>query len=272
MAKVLVIDDETLLADMLRATLGKLGHDVTTAANGQDGLDKFQQTHPDLVLLDYKMPGADGIQVLQELIAISPKTPTIMLSAWGADAVENQARQLGVREFLRKGLSLDVILDRIARMLVPATARPPQANTVPKAVSVPSAPRADTAAHILVVDDEPLIGEMIRRYFGKRGHRVSCAMNREETLALVMQKKPDVIILDMYMPDGLGLEVLKDLRTRECLTPVIVLSASQDDRLLQACLNAGVLDIMPKPVNFDRLETAIAIATIWGEDAPKVDR
>lgn len=267
MAKVLIIDDEVLLTDMLRVMLGKLGHDVLTASHGQDGLDKFQQFHPDLVLLDYKMPGADGIQVLQELMAMAPTTPTIMLSAWASDNVENQARQLGIREFLRKGLSLDVILDRINRVL-DVTSRKPLGKVTPKAMPDPGTARAGAASHILVVDDEPLIGDMIRRYFTKRGYQVSWAASRDETLALVTQRKPDVIILDMYMPDGLGLEVLHSLHAQECHAPVIVLSAAQDDRLLQACLNAGVLDIMPKPVNFERMETAISIAVIWGEHTP----
>jgi DNA-binding response OmpR family regulator len=264
MAKVLVIDDETLLADMFRAMLGKLGHEVTTAANGQDGLDKFQRVCPDLVLLDFKMPGHDGIQVLQEIKAMAPATPTIMLSAWASDAVENQARESGVREFLRKGLSLDVILDRINRILVPSSPGKAPAQAAPKAVSAPSTTSSTAAGHIWVVDDEPLIGDMIRRYFEKRGHQVSHAVDMEATMALVMQKTPDVIILDMYFPGTLGLEVLKMLRSRGCHAPIIVLSASQDDRLLQACLEAGVLDIMPKPVNFERLETAIGIAMIWG--------
>ena len=222
MAKILIIDDETLLTDMFSVTLGKLGHDVTTAANGWDGLEKFQQSLFDLVLLDYKMPDNNGIQVLQELMAIAPETPTVMLSAWGTNVVENQARQLGAREFLSKSLSLDIIINFIMRMLDSTTVHKPQPNAFPKAVFTPSTPHAETATQLLIIDDELLIGEMLSRYFSKRGYRVFCATNQGEALSLAMQKEPNVIILDMYMPGSLGLEVLQNLRARECHAPVIV--------------------------------------------------
>lgn len=266
MAKVLVIDDEALLTDMFRATLGKLGHHVVAATNGLDGLEKFQQSHFDLVLMDYKMPGKNGIQTLKELRAIAPETPTVMLSAWGTSVVENQARQLGVREFLSKNLSLDVILNCLTRILQSTTVPKTQPNAVPEAVSGLSTSHAETTPQLLIVDDEPLIGEMLSRYFSKRGYRVSCAANQEEALSLAMRERPNVIILDMYMPGSLGLEVLQSLRAREYHAPVIVLSASQDERLLQACLDAGVLDVMPKPVSFDKLELAVNVATVLGED------
>ena len=79
MAKVLVIDDEPGIRDLLDTLLRRKGYDVIVAESGQKGLECFRRARPDVLVLDLKMPGMDGLTVLQQVRSLDPKTPVIIL-------------------------------------------------------------------------------------------------------------------------------------------------------------------------------------------------
>src|SRR5262245_24247975 len=92
MATVLVVDDDPKLLNMLRRTLVYEGFHVFSAANGAEALSEVQARRPDVVVLDWMMPGKDGIGVLKHLRASNDKTLVLMLTA--RDAVENRVEGL----------------------------------------------------------------------------------------------------------------------------------------------------------------------------------
>ena len=110
MPTILVVDDELMLCDLLKVELSSFGHEVVTANNGREGIALFAHRRPDLVLLDLHMPDMSGIEVLKRIRELDPQAGVIVLTGGGTDDLENQARELGVHEFLRKGLSLSVLV------------------------------------------------------------------------------------------------------------------------------------------------------------------
>lgn len=102
MAKVLIVDDDPKLLNMLRRTLMYEGFQVTTAADGSAALAEMQAHRPDLMVLDWMMPGLDGIGVMKHLRALNDKTLVLMLTA--RDAVENRVEGLeaGADDYLVK--------------------------------------------------------------------------------------------------------------------------------------------------------------------------
>ena len=92
MAKVLIVDDDPKLLNMLRRTLAYEGFHVTTATNGNEALGEVQAHRPDVIVLDWMMPGMDGVQVMKHLRALNDKTLILMLTA--RDAVENRVEGL----------------------------------------------------------------------------------------------------------------------------------------------------------------------------------
>lgn len=117
MAKILVIDDELSIRSLLDTLLGRKGYDVVLAANGQKGLALLRREHPDVVVLDLKMPGMDGIAVLQQIRNLNPSQPVIVLTGGGTVEMEQQVRTLGVIEFVEKGFSLHLLGDALKRVL-----------------------------------------------------------------------------------------------------------------------------------------------------------
>jgi len=266
MSTILVVDDERLICDLLRSVLAGHGHEVLMAMNGREGLELFKKHRPRFTLLDLRMPEMNGIEVLKQIRAIDPQAAVLILTAWGSDALEQQARQLGVVDFLSKGLSLDVLVDAMERTLQQTA----HAASPAQAAAPGGAPRAAPVAagdgdFILVVDDEPQIRDLLKRFLTLRGYKVRVASDGQQALTMVEQEAPQLIVLDVYMPGINGVEVLRQLRRRKFTGGVILLTGSQDDKLLQEALDLGSVDVMGKPVDLERLALAIQVGCILTE-------
>jgi two-component system, OmpR family, response regulator len=118
MTKILVIDDEQGIRDLLDVLLRRKGYDVVVAENGQEGLKVFRRERPDVVVLDLNMPGIDGLTVLQQIRSLDPHKPVIILTGAGTPEAEQQVRALGVTEFVEKEFSLHRLGDSLKRLLI----------------------------------------------------------------------------------------------------------------------------------------------------------
>ena len=117
MAKILVIDDEPGIRELLDTLLRRKGYDVVLAESGQKGLELFHQERPDVIVLDLKMPGMDGLTVLQQVRSLDPRKPVIVLTGAGTAEAEQQVRALGVTEYVEKEFSLHLLGDALKRLL-----------------------------------------------------------------------------------------------------------------------------------------------------------
>jgi CheY-like chemotaxis protein len=117
MAKILIIDDEAGIRNLLDTLLRRKGYDIVLAESGRKGLELFRREHPDVIVLDLKMPEMDGLTVLQQLRSLNPKQPVIILTGAGTPEAERQVRALGVTEFVEKEFSLHLLGDSLKRLL-----------------------------------------------------------------------------------------------------------------------------------------------------------
>ena len=121
MATILVIDDEPGIRDLLDTLLSRKGYDVILAESGQKGLEIFRRARPDVVVLDLKMPGMDGLTVLQQVRSLNPNQPVIILTGAATPESEQQVRALGVTEYVEKQFSLHLLGDALKRELMHTT-------------------------------------------------------------------------------------------------------------------------------------------------------
>jgi|SoiMethySBSTD1v2_1073268.scaffolds.fasta_scaffold36934_4 two-component system, NtrC family, nitrogen regulation response regulator NtrX len=122
-ARILVIDDEPAIRDTMRMTLEYEGHECLTAGSGQEGLTLAERENPDLVFLDIKMPGLDGLEVLSRLRGMNETLPVVMVSAHGTASTALEAGRLGAFRFIEKPLSKDYVLDAVREGLELGTLR-----------------------------------------------------------------------------------------------------------------------------------------------------
>src|SRR5579862_5916218 len=112
-ARVLIIDDEPAIREAMRMVIEYEGYDCLLAGSGPEGLTLVEKEHPDLVFLDIKMPGLDGIEVLSRLRGQYESLPVVIISAHGSTGAALEAGRLGAFRFIEKPLSKDHILDAI---------------------------------------------------------------------------------------------------------------------------------------------------------------
>jgi two-component system, OmpR family, KDP operon response regulator KdpE len=116
-----------------------------------------------------------------------------------------------------------------------------------------------TAPHILVIDDEPQIGRALRAILTEKDFRVTIALRGEEGLTLAAANPPDIVILDLGLPDMDGLEVCTRLREwTQC--PIIVLSVRDSEHDKVAALDRGADDYLTKPFGIEELLARVRVA------------
>ncbi|MCK5719311.1 MAG: response regulator [Thiomargarita sp.] len=209
---LLVIDDDKTIRELLSIYLSKVGYKVVEAANGQEGLKLAKKLHPNAITLDVMMPGMDGWQVLSKLKADPDLAhiPVIMLTM---TEDQNIGYSLGATEYLTKP---------IARTELIQVLRKYRSNK--------------SVCSIMIVEDDPMTQEMMVRMLHKVGWKIIEAENGKVALQYLDTIKPDLILLDLMMPEMDGFEFVVRLRQHKTCSkiPVVVLTAKDitvEDRL-----------------------------------------
>ncbi|MCP4658132.1 MAG: response regulator [bacterium] len=224
-ATVLVIDDDTAALDLTRRFLTKEGFSVVTATDGEKGLELAREIHPRAITLDVMMPGMDGWTVLSALKQdpATAEIPVIMLTMLDE---RQRGFALGASEYLCK----PVDRERLAALL--QHFRGDQ----------------ETGGRVLVVEDDADTRKLIRRNLKKAGWSVDEAKNGRAGLERVGKAMPDLILLDLMMPEMDGFEFLRELRAREAWQqiPVVVVTAKEITEQERLRLNGWVEKVLHK--------------------------
>jgi len=116
-ARILVVDDERSMREMLSILLKREGHQVSVAENGQGAIDLLNQRPFDLVVSDARMPDVDGLEVLRHARSINPSVIAIMVTAYGSPDLLRGVAQLGVNDYVEKPFNTEVLRFRIRKEL-----------------------------------------------------------------------------------------------------------------------------------------------------------
>lgn len=121
-----------------------------------------------------------------------------------------------------------------------------------------------TAGHVLVVDDEHEITDLLQEHLGACGYAVEVAHDGGQALQIAAARRPDVVLLDITMPGPDGEEVLARLRAIDPTVSVVMLTGNDDEARARRLLRAGAFDYLPKPFRLEVLEGVIAAAVAAG--------
>ncbi len=125
MSKILVVDDDVLVRQVVGVFLEREGHAVTEAADGLEALDLAERDPPDIVIADIRMPRLNGLEMMLEMRRRHPDTPVIMMSGSGSggpDCCLLLARDMGAAETFAKPLDMHALISSVDRLVRPADA------------------------------------------------------------------------------------------------------------------------------------------------------
>jgi signal transduction histidine kinase/CheY-like chemotaxis protein/HAMP domain-containing protein len=235
---VLVIDDDPTARELIANHLRGAGFAVVTAAGGREGLKRAEELHPIAITLDVLMPDIDGWTVLAALRG-NPglsNIPVVMATITDDD---RKGMTLGAAEFLTKPIDRDRLI---------ALLRPYQANL--------------RRTRVLVVEDDPTQRERIRSWLESQQWQISEAENGRVALDRLADEVPDIILLDLMMPEMDGFQLITELQERPAWRgiPVIVITSLDLTAADRARLNSGVERILLK----DSFDPAQLVAIVRG--------
>ena len=152
--KVLLVDDEQEFIETLSERLKMRDLDTKLALDGEQALEAVQDDEPDVMLLDLKMPGMDGMEVLRKVKKAYPGVQVVMLTGHGTDKDEEQAKHLGAYAYLQKPVDLEHLVVTLRDAFKNKIARKVQSSMM--AATFAEAGDVKTAREIMDKEDDPL--------------------------------------------------------------------------------------------------------------------
>lgn len=254
MAKILIIESDGIAREALAVFLVKEGHEAACACDGANGLQAFKASPPDLVLLARDLPLLSGPETLKKIREISESVPVFVLTGRPGTADAEACLAAGATRVIPRGDGVHGVLAEVDRRF----GRP---RPAPQPAGAPPKPAPATERHgrglVLVADDDPSVVHVLTRHLAEAGYCVIGAADGLEAERLAHEARPDVILLDIYMPGKDGLALLKTFRKEMPATGVLVITGSEDEDLARSCLELGAFDYAEKPFKLEALEKAI---------------
>ncbi len=224
----LLIEDSPQAGELLRMHVESAGYRVEIARNGDDGVELAKRLHPNVITLDLILPGKDGWQVLKELKKhpLCKQIPVIIVSIVDE---KNLGFSLGAVEYFVKPVNRDDLIHALDRVHV-----------------LPS--NDEIKPTVLVVDDDRAATDLVQVILENEGYRVLKAVEGKEGVEVAARERPDVILLDLLMPEMSGFAVAHQLKQMPATRgiPIIVLTSMDVDDDLQQQLGSYVSGLVSK--------------------------
>ena len=256
---VLLVDDNRTSQQIFKKVLTDWGMKPTIASSGEEAfgiIDSEEQPRFALILLDYDMPGMDGIKVARRIKSwLEPGAAIVLMLSSGAIPDEaRDARSAGIAECLFKPFRQTELLAAILKVL--KKTKPPKADELMSERA--GAQAFGPSLRILLAEDNPVNQTLAMRLLNKRGHTVVLAQNGREAVDAIETQTFDIALLDVQMPLMDGLEVAQSIREHErsmgkSSLPLIALTAHAMNGDRERCLAAGMDAYVSKPINPQQL-------------------
>jgi two-component system, cell cycle response regulator len=244
---MLVIEDDPLNRKLIRALLSLGGYLTVEAGTAEEGLSLARERRPDCLITDIRLPGMSGLALTRAIKKDESlkAMPVIAITAYAAENDAREAAAAGCDAYITKPIASGSFLETISRLV----------EGTPATGSVAS-------ARILVADDEPMVVSTLVKVLRKEGYETLEAFGGEEAIRKAGEESPDLVLLDVIMPDVNGFEVARRLKgdLRTVAIPIILVTGLNDPHDKALGLEAGADEFISKP--FDSAELLVRIKSI----------
>lgn len=223
--KILLIEDDQILAELLEKKLEASGYNAIVVMDGQKGLEAIKAEKPDLVLLDILLPTLNGYEIL-EAKRLDPEIkdiPVVIISNSGQPVELQRALELGAQDyFIKAQIDPDEILSKV-KAIAPVIKTDPNASIVNK--------------KILLVEDDTFLSDVLTKKLFNEKCDVTHANSGEIALNLIEKQTPDVVLLDLVLPGMSGFDTLQKIKENpksKDVKVIILSNLSQPDNMDRA--------------------------------------
>jgi DNA-binding NtrC family response regulator len=223
--KVLLVDDEKEFVESLSERLELRNLEADVVFDGEQALEAIKEGKHDVMVLDLRMPGIDGIEVLRRVKKRNPDVQVVVLTGHGTEKDEEQAKKLGAFAYLKKPVDIDHLIEALKKEKL----------------------------KVLLVDDEKEFVESLSERLELRNLEAEIAHDGEEALKTIKKGKHDVMVLDLKMPGIDGIEVLRRVKKSNPDIQVVVLTGHGSEKDKAQAKKLGAFAYLKKPADIDQL-------------------
>ena len=241
---ILIVDDDEIALESAKDTIISLGANVDTASNVEDALNLLKKKEYRVIILDWVMPGIDGVELAKQVRELGHDTPIILVSAYDWTEIESEAKDAGINGFVFKPLFRSKICESILS-LIENNASTTQEET------------ETINANILIVEDNEINWEVASTLLGMYGATCERAENGKVAYEMIKEKGNDcpydLVFMDIQMPVMNGLEATRAIRQLDFeyakKVPIIAMTADAFSENIAECLEAGMNGHIAKPID-----------------------
>lgn len=247
MANVMIVDDSKLMRKKISDIVASAGHTVVAQCErGDEALKTYLTYKPDLVTMDINMPGMNGIEALEEIKKANSNAQVLIISSESQEMTILEGIHKGAVGFMVKPFTDMRVLGTLHRLLSTVEKKPQPKKEAPALKDLNF--DENIKGLILIIDDSKMILRITSDILKKDGHNIITARNGKDGIELACTGTPDLIILDIEMPDMDGYDVLKELKKNEITKniPVIMHSSRTKKEDIILAMKLGVIDYIAK--------------------------
>jgi two-component system sensor histidine kinase/response regulator len=259
--EILVVDDISAIRDIIVQQLKSLAYSrIQVATNGEEALRLLQVITPKLIITDWSMPVMNGLELLQA-VRRDPRLsaiPVVIVSAEMQRDYVMRAIQAGVTDFLFKPFKPDELARKVRKALTNSYSAPDSLSSNAENSESKSENKRPT---VLVVDDTPFNLRMVASLLQEQ-YQIKVSANGAKAINLCQAAPPDLVLLDVMMPEMDGFEVCRRLKAdpRTAHVPIIFLTAIGDADKIAEGFSLGAMDYVTKPLEPVILKARVAAA------------
>jgi two-component system response regulator HydG len=230
--KILLVDDNVDFIDSVKDVLEDEGYHVVAALSGEEAVSLTLKEAFDLVLMDIKMPGMNGVESLVKMKEKSPDIKVILFTAYAIEELIQQARNEGAWAVLKKPLNLGYLLSIIKEIGHQA--------------------KGDC---ILIADDDASLCDNLLETLTESGYPVAVVGNGPDALRKMEHQNFDILLLDMKLPGLNGLEVYRQIKAKQPRLVTIIMTgyAEEMSDLVHQAVSENAYSYLTKPIDMNQL-------------------
>ena len=261
--RILVVDDDEVVRWSYHRSLQSVSRNVEAASDGEEALQTMEQNPCDVVLLDLRMPGQDGLSVLRTIKQKWPESEVVIITGYPTVDSAKEAMRLGAYDYVAKPVGPQDVIQchrrRHGTQTVGFASRVGELGAARRDTKrVFEKEKAMTALRkVLVVDDDPVVRKSFDRVLSGKGYAVITAESGEEALHKLDEERYDIVYSDVRMPGMSGLEVAENVKARRPWTPVVIITGYGTEAAEARAKAAGVSSFLHKPLSPEMIEDSV---------------
>lgn len=236
-ASILIVDDDVGMCETLSDIMEDKGYRTVIALDGHEAIQTVKESAFDVILMDIKMPGINGVETFKQIKRIHPETAVVMMTAYAVEGLIREALREGAYGVLYKPLDIEKMISVIESVKVEGL--------------------------ILLVDDDPNTYVTFKDILEAKGYQAMTALSGEEAIEMARKNKYDIIFIEMKLPTINGLETYLVIREMHPQVVAVMMTAYRREmgELVEEALRKDAYTCLYKPLDVE--EVIKLVDEIW---------